>query len=96
MKLIRTISSTLLLMSLAVPAMASADWVEEFLRRYDPAKGPATATVASNPASAAELGQLIRTGEVGTMTMPANTNQVAQEAALSRSLMWSSPIIITP
>jgi outer membrane protein TolC len=50
----------LLVTTLAAPAMASSDWVEDFLRRYEPAKGVGTA--ASN--SAGSLGQLIRTGEV--------------------------------
>lgn len=60
MKLTRIAISILLVTTLAAPAMASSDWVEDFLRRYEPAKGVGTA--ASN--SAGSLGQLIRTGEV--------------------------------
>jgi outer membrane protein TolC len=59
MKPTKIAMSIFLLMTLAVPAMAS-DWVEEFLRRYEPAKG--ATLVASN--STESLGQLIRTGEV--------------------------------
>src|SRR5262249_2404402 len=60
MKLTRIAISVSLLMTLATSAMASSDWVDDFLRRYDPAKS--LATVAAN--STTTLGQLIRTGEV--------------------------------
>jgi outer membrane protein TolC len=60
MKLTKIAVSILFVGMLAVPAMASADWVEEFLRRYDPSKS--VATVAAN--STETLGQLIRTGEI--------------------------------
>src|SRR5262245_57362981 len=59
MKLTKVAISTLLVMTLAVPAFASTDWVEEFLRRYDPKSAP-----AASSASAASLGQFLRTGEV--------------------------------
>src|SRR5262245_35282156 len=60
MKLSKIVVSIVLVTTLAVPAMASSDWVEEFLRRYEPSKNPTQ--VASNSTSA--LGQLIRTGEL--------------------------------
>ena len=60
MKVTKIAISILLVMTLAVPAMASTDWVEDFLRRYDPAKSAATAAASST----AGLGQLLRTGEV--------------------------------
>src|SRR5438034_421559 len=60
MKLIKIASSILLVLTLAIPAMASSDWVGDFLRRYDPAQS--TATAAST--SAATIAQFIRTGEV--------------------------------
>jgi outer membrane protein TolC len=50
----------MLIAALAAPATASTNWVEEFLRRYDPARS--SATVASS--STESLGQLLRTGEV--------------------------------
>jgi outer membrane protein TolC len=54
-------------MMLAVPAFASEGWVEDFLRRYNPA-APAVTTVATTNSTEA-LGQLLRTGEVPvTMT----------------------------
>jgi len=59
MKLTRIAISILLITILAVPALAES-WVEEFLRRYEPAKG--TGAVASS--STAAIGQLLRTGEV--------------------------------
>jgi outer membrane protein TolC len=60
MKLAKIAISMLLVTAMAVPAMASSDWVEDFLRRYDPAKSVATVATTST----ASLGQLIRTGEV--------------------------------
>lgn len=50
--------SLLLTFVLAVPAMASSTWVEDFLRRYDPAKS--VSTVASTNPAATQL----RLGEV--------------------------------
>ena len=50
----------LLMLALAAPAMAQNDWVDGFLRRYDPSRG--AATVATN--STSTLGQLLQTGIV--------------------------------
>jgi outer membrane protein len=58
-----------LALALATPAMASNDWVEEFLKRYDPSKS--AATVAENSASTSSLGQLLQTG-----TVPITMNDV--------------------
>ncbi|PYS43226.1 MAG: hypothetical protein DMG14_01525 [Acidobacteria bacterium] len=52
--------SILLAITITVPAMASSDWVDDFLRRYDPSKSAATVATTST----ASIGQLIRTGEV--------------------------------
>ena len=60
MKVIRIAFSILLVTMLAMPAIASSDWVDEFLRRYEPNRS--LATVASTSTSG--LGQLLRTGEV--------------------------------
>ncbi len=51
----------LVVMMLAVPAIASSDWVGDFLRRYD-ASERTLASHASSPS--AGLGQFLRTGEV--------------------------------
>src|SRR5215510_4319233 len=42
MKLSKIAVSMLILVTMAVPAMASSDWVEDFLRRYDPTKSVTT------------------------------------------------------
>ncbi len=55
--------------ALAAPAFASSDWVEEFLKRYDPAKSAAPAP-AGTP-SASGIAQILRTGE-----MPVTLNDV--------------------
>ena len=60
MKLSKIVISILLVMALATPAMASSNWVDDFLRRYDPSK--TAATTASNRTS--NIAQFIRTGEV--------------------------------
>src|SRR5262245_45856568 len=60
MNLSKIVISILLVITLAVPAMASSDWVEEFLRRYEPSKD--SPQVASLSTSA--IGQLVRTGEL--------------------------------
>ena len=60
MKLIRIAFSVLLGVTLAAPAVASSDWVEDFLRRYEPAKS--VGTVAS--ASTSNLGLFLQTGVV--------------------------------
>ncbi len=57
----------LLVIALATPAMASNDWVEDFLRRYDPSRS--VETVAAN--SASNIGQLLQTG-----TVPITLNDV--------------------
>jgi outer membrane protein TolC len=59
MKLTNIAISIVLVTTLAVPALASKDWVEDFLRRYDPKSAPAP---TANPS--ASLGQFLRTGEV--------------------------------
>src|SRR5689334_11042748 len=61
MRSVKPAASILLVMMLAIPAFASETWVEDFLRRYNPA-APQVATVATN--STETLGQLLRTGEV--------------------------------
>jgi outer membrane protein TolC len=54
------IAISILLLALPSTAMASSGWVEDFLRRYDPAKN--VTAVASSSTGA--IGQLLRTGEV--------------------------------
>ena len=61
MKLTRIVISILLVATLAVPAMANSDWVEDFLRRYDP---PRSAGAGGGNASSTTLGQLLQTGTV--------------------------------
>ncbi|PYS29506.1 MAG: hypothetical protein DMG11_08720 [Acidobacteria bacterium] len=61
MKLTRIVISILLVATLAVPAMANSDWVEDFLRRYDP---PRSAGAGGSNASSTNLGQLLQTGTV--------------------------------
>src|SRR5262245_57043327 len=58
MKSTRVLVSLLLVLAIANPAMAASDWVEDFLRRYNPASG--VTAVAS--ASAANLGQVLPPG----------------------------------
>jgi outer membrane protein TolC len=50
-----------IMMTLALPALASSDWVADFLRRYD-ASPVAVVNHASNPTPG--LGQFLRTGEL--------------------------------
>jgi outer membrane protein TolC len=61
MKLTRILTCVLLAVAFAAPAMASSDWVEDFLRRYDPSKsaGSGASSSTSEP-----LSQLLRTGEL--------------------------------
>jgi outer membrane protein len=68
MKAIKIFISLLLITILAVPAAASENWVDSFLRRYDPSKSAAPAGASS---SNTRLGQLLRTGE-----MPVTMNDV--------------------
>ncbi len=90
--LTKIVISILLVTTLTVPAMASSDWVEDFLRRYEPAKS--VATVASN--STAALGQLVRTGEVPvTLTdvinmMIDNNLDIRSNRLGPRSSYWQS------
>src|SRR6476659_6483736 len=60
MNLTKIAISISLIITVTVPAMASADWVEEFLRRYDPSASRAT-VASSIPAGG---GQVLRTGEM--------------------------------
>jgi outer membrane protein len=91
MKLIKIAISLLFVSMLVSPAMASSDWVEEFLRRYEPAKAT---TVASN--STEVLGQLLRTGEVpvtlsDVINMMIDNNLDIRSNRLSpRSSYWQS------
>src|SRR6266581_7603214 len=61
MKLTRIVISVLLSGTLTMPAMASSNWVNDFLHRYDPS-GSAPSQPKNSPQ--ANLGQLLRTGEV--------------------------------
>jgi outer membrane protein TolC len=61
MKATKIFISLLLITNLAVPAMASENWVDTFLRRYDPSKSAASTGSSS---SSAQTGQLLRTGEM--------------------------------
>jgi outer membrane protein len=68
MKFFKVVLSLLLVFTLAVPAMASSDWVSDFLRRFHPPK-PAAAPAPA--AATSSLSQILRTGEV-----PINMNDV--------------------
>jgi outer membrane protein TolC len=59
MKFSKIAMSILLIVTLAAPVMASSNWVEDFLRRYEPTN---RATVASP--STSSLSQLLQTGIV--------------------------------
>src|SRR5262245_42944552 len=59
MRITRFVVTSLLVLTIALPAMASSDWVDDFLRRYQPS---AVAEVASNARPA--VGQLFPTGTV--------------------------------
>jgi outer membrane protein TolC len=60
MKYVKVVLSFLLVTTLASPAMASSDWVSDFLRRFHPPKPAAQAP----PAATNSLSQILRTGEV--------------------------------
>ena len=61
MRLTRIVISVLLAGTLSMPAMASSNWVDDFLHRYDPSgNGPSPAQNAPQ----ANLGQFLTTGEV--------------------------------
>lgn len=61
MKATKIFISLLLITNLAVPAMASENWVDTFLRRYDPSNSTGSTGAGS---SSTQLGQLLRTGEM--------------------------------
>ena len=61
MKATKIFISLLLITNLAVPAMASENWVDTFLRRYDPSK---TAASTGSSSSSTQVEQLLRTGEM--------------------------------
>src|SRR5256885_16972819 len=60
MNLTKISTSILLVVMLALPAMASSDWVDDFLRRYDPR------AVEPRPegGGGTNIGQFLRSGEV--------------------------------
>src|SRR5437588_5394962 len=60
MKLTKIFISLVLVTAMSIPAVASSDWVEDFLRRYDPSKSAPAPTGAAN----SQLTQLLRTGEL--------------------------------
>ena len=73
MKVKEMIVCALLILSSAAPALAYSNWVEDFLRSYDPSK--------SEPArpgqSAADLAQLLQTGVV-PITMNDVVNMIVE------------------
>ena len=66
MRITRCVVSTLfVLMVAAAPAMASSDWVEDFLRKYQPSVMPTPASTATaQPAGLQAGGQFFPTGTV--------------------------------
>lgn len=58
MKLTRIIVSSLMALMLATPVMAGPDWVQDFLRRYEPPKAPVGEVATTN------LGQFLQTGVI--------------------------------
>src|SRR5215831_17127090 len=66
MKVTKIFISVLFITILAVPAMASSDWVDDFLKRLDLSKYPvAGGTGAGNSTTPnPQLGQILRTGEL--------------------------------
>ncbi len=62
----KTAITFLLITALATPALASSEWVEDFLKRYDPKQG-----VAAVPSNSSNLAQLLQTG-----TVPITLNDV--------------------
>ncbi|HEY2380958.1 MAG TPA: TolC family protein [Terriglobia bacterium] len=97
MKLTRTFIALLLITMVAKPGMASENWVDKFLHRYDahPDPSPVGApAAASSPGG--QLGQLLRTGElpvtmndVVNMMLDNNLNIRADRMA-PRSLYYQS------
>jgi hypothetical protein len=60
MRIAKIVFAALLAIIVAVPAMASSDWVDDFLRRYQPASVTGTVLTAGVP----NAGQLFPTGTV--------------------------------
>src|SRR3989442_15235371 len=93
MKLIKIVFCILLVTIVVRPVMASSDWVDDFLRRYDPGKR-VVATVATT--STESLGQLLRTGEVPVTIsdvinlMIDNNLDIRTNRFSPRSSYWSS------
>lgn len=72
MKVTKVFTSLLLITIIAVPAMASENWVETFLKRYLPSRTPSAGSGSSASSNTnSQLGQLLRTGE-----MPVTMNDV--------------------
>ena len=66
MKVTKIFISLLLITTLAVPAMAASDWVDDFLKRFDLSKNLAAggAGGGSSTTPNPQLGQILRTGEL--------------------------------
>src|SRR5215469_13122059 len=65
MKLIRTFIALLLITMFAIPGMASENWVENFLHRFDPHMGSSRSPASAGASPSTDpLGQLLRTGEL--------------------------------
>src|SRR5262245_45313981 len=92
MKLTKIAISVLLVLTLALPAMASSDWVADFLKRYDPGKS----AEGGSAGSAGSIGQFLRTGEVpvtlsDVINMLIDNNLDIRSNRLSpRSSYWQS------
>jgi outer membrane protein TolC len=61
MNLAKIVTSVVLSVTLAIPSMASSDWVDDFLHRYDLS---ATGASRQDSATTPNVGQFLRTGEV--------------------------------
>jgi len=68
MKITNIFITAVLIMALATPSMAASNWVDDFLRRYQPSAGSPEAAV---PDPGQNLAQLLQTG-----TMPLMLNDV--------------------
>src|SRR5215475_3281921 len=65
MKVTKIVISVFLITTLAVPAMASSDWVDDFLKRFDLSKNTAgNESGGSSTTPNPQLGQVLRTGEL--------------------------------
>ena len=89
MKLKRILIATLLAVTLATPAVAASNWVEDFLRRYDPRQSDSTTNI----------GQFIQTGivpvtlnDVVNMMIDRNldirTNRMSPRSSYFQSLVF--------